>query len=122
MNNGNGPNFVEMNLTNVADGELEAQFNEELSKVLDVRAMLGAYKEAGGVVKCEINMNVAFHFHIESGALLVETSANFKPPKRKTITRGAFINSGQVLVENAVQQDLLTNVTPIDKSKENRGE
>ena len=114
----NGTDFIEMTLANVVDGELEAQFQEELMKVLDVRAMLGAYKEAGGVVSCAINMSVGFSFHIESGAVIIDADANFKAPKRKPVARAAFVKNGQVLVENAVQTNLLDNVTPIDRVKE----
>ncbi len=108
-----GMNYVEMNLGNVADGELEAQFNEELQKIMDVRAHLEAYKLKGKIVACSIRLDVDFFFDLETGATVVETAANFRPPKRKTVARSAFMRDGITYVEDAVQMTLPDNVRDI---------
>lgn len=116
MADGLGTNFVEMNLGNVADGELETQFLEELEKVVEARANLPAYEPKGSTISCSIRCDVEFRFDLETGAVLVATSANFKPPKRKKVTRAAFMRDGRTLVEDAVQIGLLdepNNVRPI---------
>lgn len=115
-----GTEYIEINLGNVSDGELERQFCEEVAKVMDVKANLHEYAEKGSTVSCKVTMECEFVFHIETGAILVSTSANFKAPKRRGITRAVFMRDGQTLVENAVQQNLLdtSNVTQIESAKE----
>lgn len=119
MSDGPGTDFVEMTLGNVADGELQTQFLEELQKVMDVKGMLHAYRAAGNTVSCKITMDAEFTFHLETGAILVSTTANFKPPKRKGVARAVFMRDGVTLVEDAIQQSLLDdgNVRSIESAK-----
>ncbi len=119
-----GIEFEGVTLTNVAEGELEREFQEVLPEVLGAFAEPEMYEHTSGVMICKVPLEITFTRQAETGVVIVGVRAAFKPPKRREIVRAAFMRDGVMLVEHAQQQELPleTNVTAIGAANENGGE
>jgi len=117
--------FETVSLANVADGELDRQFTECVTQVIEAFDEPFEYEPAGHLIKCKVAMLVEFSKSLETGAVLVGVRAAFTPPKRRAAMRAAFVRDGQILVEQAMQGTLLdsqSNVTNITKAVEGGGD
>lgn len=110
-----GIEFEGLTLGNVADGELEAQFQDMVAKVVETFEEPELYEHTGGAMKCAVVMEAVFSRHAETGVVHVGVRAGFKSAKRREALRAAWVREGGVLVEKAVQENLFKdkNVTPI---------
>ncbi len=108
-----------MTLANVIDGELEAQFQRCLAKVVDYFAEAEEYEHAGEaeILTVKIPIEIALHREAGSGIVSVSGRAGVKEPKRKTSTRAAFIKAGSVLVMPEIQEPMFDNVRKIKKEE-----
>ncbi|OFW99275.1 MAG: hypothetical protein A3E78_11860 [Alphaproteobacteria bacterium RIFCSPHIGHO2_12_FULL_63_12] len=108
-----------MTLANVIDGELEEQFQHCLLKVVEYFAEAEWYEHTGEAEILTVKMPIEIALHREAGSGIVSVSARagVKEPKRKTVTRAAFVKSGAVLVMPEIEAPLFDNVRKI-KTKE----
>ena len=110
-----GIEFEGLTLSNVAEGELEKEFQEVLPNVVAAFAEPELYEHTAGVMICKTPLELVYMRHAETGTVHVSVRAAFKPPKRREIVRAAWVREGAVLVEKAKQLELPTemNVTKI---------
>ena len=124
----NGTEFEPVTLSNVAEGELERQFQECLIQVMAALEEAYEYEPTGHMIKAKIPMVVEFSKSLETGVMLIGVRASYTPPKRKAALRAAFLKDGAILVEQAEQIGFLErgeqqgNVLPITKPTEDRKE
>jgi len=100
-------------LSNIADGKLERQFQEQLAKVVDIFSEAEQYEHTSDVLTVSIPMVCEFYRHADTGVLNVAVRAQFKPPKLKRAVRAAYMRAGTIVVEVTKQEDLFTNVRPL---------
>jgi hypothetical protein len=121
----NSDGFEAVSLANVADGELDRQFGECVTQVIEAFDEPFEYEPSGHQIKCKVAMVVEFSKSLETGAVLVGVRAAFTPPKRRAAMRAAFVRDGEILVEQAMQGTLLdsqSNVTNITKAADGGGD
>ena len=109
-----------MTLANVIDGELEEQFQHCLLKVVEYFAEAERYEHTGEqeILTVKLPIEIALHREAGSGIVSVSARAGVKEPKRKIVTRAAFVKSGSVLVIPEIEAPLFDNVRKIKKKEE----
>jgi hypothetical protein len=93
-------------LANIADGELERQFQEQLAKVVEVLNESELYEHTNNVLTVSVPMVCEFARHADTGALSVAVRADLKLPKRQRAVRSAFLRAGTIVVEATRQEEL----------------
>ncbi len=119
--------FVELDLANVGEGKLGAQFKEAVDKAYAIFADAGLTEgveyEVGKdkTLRCKIGMEVTLTFGLETRVLEVGSRVKkFEPPAKRETTRMGHMKGGVVLVERVTQADLpLASVSEIKPKTEN---
>ena len=108
-----GIEFEGVTLENIAEGELEREFQDVLPEVVAAFCEPEQFEHTNGIMTCKVPLELTFTRHAETGTVHVGVRAGFKPPKRREIVRAAFVRDGVILVEQAQQEELPmeTNVT-----------
>lgn len=109
-----------MSLSNVAEGEGEELFQEELVNALAIFADSEKYvHDKDGNLVVTVNVKVDLIVNTKAGTSLVGVSSSLTRPKKVSRIRAAYLRSGTAYVDKMRQEPLpLDNVRPITGKKE----
>ncbi len=121
--------FVELELSNIGEGKLDAQFRAAVDKAYHIftnAGELGADYEVGKekTLRCKVGMEVTFDFDLETRTLDIGSRVTkFTEPALRQTHRMGHMKAGVVLVEKVTQADLpLAPVRSIANGNEDGGE
>ncbi len=114
--------FEELELANIGEGKLDAQFQAAVNKAYAIftnAGELGADYEVGKdkTLRCKVGMEVTFDFDLETRTLDIGSRVTkFTEPALRQTHRMGHMKAGVVLVEKAAQADLpLASVSSLKK-------
>lgn len=116
------PNFDAITLANLAEGNLEEQFQRCLAEVSEVYEESERYEHTkDGAIESSIVLEVSLSKHEETSMLSIDVRAQVKRPKIRRISRHGFYEAGAFTVPKLKQAELFerpSNVRPMAQPQE----
>lgn len=102
---GKDDRLIGLTLSTVGEGDLEDQFQDALTRALELLEDPARFPKGAKAVDCEISVKVIVQRDLEAGFYRCGGRVeNVKEPKRRQRITGAYVRDGAFMVEEPVEQ------------------